>query len=491
MQKFDIYKDVERRTGGDLYIGVVGPVRAGKSTFVSGFMQTAILPNIQSKAKKQETLDSLPQAASGKTITTVEPKFMPADATSLKLNGKIKARVKLIDCVGYMVEGALGATEDGAPRMVKTPWQEQLIPFDKAGEIGTRKVICEHCTVGIVVTTDGSFTKIDRENYQVAEERTIRELKEIGKPFVVVLNVQDESAPSAIELGNKLEKKYGVKVIVKNVTMLSESDIEEIMQGLLLEFPARSLCVDLPDWMRLEDGDSALIAPVLQTIREVAPTVKKMSDYQILCDRLEKLDFALVASGELDLGEGVIRIAFTPTDDAFYSALSCACGEEIGERLALMKYVKSSAVAKRGYEKIRGALEEAQSTGYGIVAPDEQEISLSEPEMVKTGNAYGVKIKASAPSLHIVCVEIGAEVSSVVGKEKQCNEYVESLKQRYQEDPQGIMRVDLFGRPIYSFVSEEIFDKAGGMKAPFRDKLRKTVSKLVNEKKNALICVTI
>ena len=249
--------------------------------------------------------------------------------------------------------------------------------------------------------------------------------------------------------------------------------------------------VDIPEWMRLEDADNRLIAPLLQCVRDNLHKIKKMGDYLILCNELEKLDFALGASGELDLGAGIMNINFMPTDSAYYSALSLASGEDIDERLALMRFVKSSAVAKQGYEKLKGALEEAQATGYGIVSPAEEEISLSEPEMVKTGNAYGVKIKATAPSLHIVKVDIDAEVSSVVGKEKQCSDYLESLKRQYQDDPQGIMRVDLFGRPIYSFVSEEIFDKAGGMKAPFRDKLRKTVAKLVNEKKSALICVTI
>ncbi|MBQ3572731.1 MAG: stage IV sporulation protein A [Clostridia bacterium] len=491
MQNYDIYKDIEKRTNGDLYIGVVGPVRTGKSTFLAHFMQNAVIPNIVSKSKKQEALDSLPQSASGKTVTTVEPKFLPGDSTLIKLGGKIKARVKLIDCVGYMVEGALGASEEGKPRMVKTPWSDQLIPFEKAGEIGTRKVIEEHSTVGVVVTTDGSFTGIERENYIPAEERAIKELKEIGKPFVIILNVKDAREESAQALGEKLAKKHGVSVLVKNLLALSERDVEEIMECMLMEFPVRSLGVDIPDWMRLEDADNRLIAPLLQAVRVNLSKLKKMSDYKILCEELEKLDFALGASSELDLGEGSMRINFVPTDGAYYSALSQACGENIEERLALMRFVKTSAVAKQEYEKLKGALYEAEQTGYGIVAPSEEEIILSEPEMVKTGSSYGVKIKATAPSLHIVKVEIGAEVSSVVGKEKQCSDYVEGLKQKYQENPQGIMQVDLFGRPIYSFVSEEIFDKAGGMKAPFREKLRKTVAKLVNEKKNALICVTI
>ena len=491
MQKYDIYKDIEKRTNGDLYIGVVGPVRTGKSTFLAHFMQNAVIPNITSKTKKQETLDSLPQSASGKTITTVEPKFLPADSTPIKLGGKIKARIKLIDCVGYMVEGAIGAEEEGKPRMVKTPWQEELMTFEKAGEIGTKKVIREHSTVGIVVTTDGSFTDIPRGNYAAAEERTVKELKEIGKPFIIILNVKDANDIKAQETGEKLRRKYGVSVLVKNLIALTESDVEEIMECMLMEFPVRSLNVDIPDWMRLESVDNCLIAPLLQVVRDNLPKIKKMSDYYILCEELEKLDFALGASSELNLGEGAMKINFTPSDSAYYSALSQACGEDITERLALMKFVKSSARAKRSYEKIKGALEEAQATGYGIVSPAEDEIALSEPEMIKTGNSYGVKIKATAPSLHIVKVDIGAEVSSVVGKEKQCSDYVEGLKKQYQENPQGIMRVDLFGRPLYSFVSEEIFDKAGGMKAPFRDKLRKTVAKLVNEKKNALICVTI
>ena len=490
MQNYDIYKDIEKRTGGELYIGVVGPVRSGKSTLLSQIMQRVVIPNIASKSKKQEALDSMPQSASGKTVTTVEPKFMPSDSTPLKLGGKIKARVKLIDCVGYMVDGAIGASEDGVPRMVKTPWSDEVMPFEEAAEIGTRKVICEHSTVGVVVTSDGSFTGLSREGYQAAEERVVKELKEIGKPFVIVLNVKEVNQ-EALSLREKLSKKYGAPVLVKNVTNLSLEDVEEIFSLMLMEFPVRKMFVDIPDWMRLESADNRYIASLLQALRECLPKIKKMSDYFLVCESLEKLDFALSSSSELDLGEGIMNISFLPTNEAFYSALSTACGETILERADLMRFVKSSAIAKQGYEKIRGALEEASQTGYGIVAPSEDEITLSQPEMVKTGNAYGVKIKATAPSLHIVKVEIGAEVSSVVGKEKQCNEYVEGLKRQYEDDPQGIMRVDLFGRPIYSFVSEEIFDKAGGMKPPFREKLRKTVAKLVNEKKNTLICVTI
>ena len=262
MQRYDIYKDIEKRTNGDLYIGVVGPVRTGKSTFIANFMQRAVIPNITSKSKKQEAEDSIPQSASGKTVTTVEPKFLPSDSTPIKLGGKIKARVRLIDCVGYMVDGALGAEEEGKPRMVKTPWSEDLIPFEKAGEIGTRKVIKEHSTVGVVVTTDGSFSGIDRDAYQVAEERTVKELKEQGKPFIIILNVLDVNDKNALELCEKLRIKYGVCVLIKNLTTIDESDVEEIMEGLLMDFPVRSLYVDIPDWMRIEDADNRLIAPL-------------------------------------------------------------------------------------------------------------------------------------------------------------------------------------------------------------------------------------
>lgn len=491
MQKYDIYKDIEKRTRGELYIGVVGPVRTGKSTFLASFLQNAVIPNISSKTKKQEALDSLPQAGSGKTITTTEPKFMPSDATIIKLSGKIKAKVRLIDCVGYMVNGAIGGEEEGSPRLVKTPWQEELIPFEKAGEIGTHKVISEHSNVGVVVTTDGSFTAISREEYEKAEEKTVKELKEIGKPFIIILNVKDVQSQSSIALGEKLAKKYGATVLCKNLLNFTDSDVEDIMQGLLYEFPVSSLCIDIPNWMRLESADSKLIAPLLQVVRDNASKVKKMSDGFILANELEKLDYALCVSCECDLGDGRVAISFTPTDQSFYSSLSLVANQNITERAELMQFVKCASLAKSRYERLQGALEEASATGYGIVSPCEEEISLSEPEMVKNGNSYGVKIRATAPSLHIVKVDIGAEISSVVGKEKQCSDYVEGLKKQYQENPQGVMKVDLFGRPIYSFVSEEIFDKAGGMKAPFRDKLRKTVAKLVNEKKSALICVTI
>lgn len=491
MEKYDIYKDIEKRTGGDVYIGVVGPVRTGKSTFVSKFMQLSVIPNIASKNKKAVAIDEMPQSGAGKTIMTTEPKFVPAEAVTVKIGGGGKAKVRLIDCVGYTVDGSLGLEEDGKVRLIKTPWQDEPMPFEKAAELGTEKVVKEHSTIAVVVTTDGSFTDIPRAAYAEAEERVVDELKELGKPFVILLNVADPSADGATTLGRNLEEKYGAKVVVKNAENLTEKDVDELLAAVLLEFPVRTACIVTPDWMRTLNEDNRLIAPLLSVIRSNLASVVKMGDYKKLEEKLEGLDYVSAAYTELDLGEGSVRINIAPNDNVFYEELSIAAGEELSDELLLMKYVISAKHAKTEYSKIKGALEEAERTGYGIVPPAEEEISLSEPEMVKTGNTFGVKIKAVAPSLHVVRVEIGAEVNSVVGKESQCAAYVDALRKQYEENPQEVMKVDLFGRPLYSFVNEEIYDKAGGMKPVFRDKLRRTVSKLVNEKKSALFCITV
>ena len=491
MEKYDIYKDIEKRTGGDVYVGVVGPVRTGKSTFVSKFMQLSVIPNITGKNKKAVAVDEMPQSGAGKTIMTTEPKFVPGEAVTVKVAGGGKVKVRLIDCVGYTVKGSLGLEENGSARLIKTPWQDEPMPFEKAAEYGTEKVVKEHSTIAVVVTTDGSFTDIARDSYAEAEERVIEELKQIGKPFIVLLNVSDPESEKSVALGKKIEEKYGAKVVVKNAEKLTAEDIDELLAGVLLEFPVRTACVVTPDWMRTLDEDNRLIAPLLGAIKANLSSVVKMGDYRKIEKKIEELDFVAAASSELDLGEGSISISVMPKENVFYEELSAAAGESLSDELLLMKYVLSAKKAKCAYNKIKGALEEAERTGYGIVPPAEDEITLSEPEMVKNGSNYGVKIKAVAPSLHVVRVEIGAEVNSVVGKESQCATYVDALRKQYEENPQGIMKIDLFGRPLYSFVSEEIYDKAGGMKTAFREKLKKTVSKLVNEKKNALFCVTI
>lgn len=491
MQTYDIYKDVEKRTDGEIFIGVVGPVRTGKSTFVSKFIEKVVLPNVVGKNKRAVATDEMPQSGAGKSIMTTEPKFVPSEAVTVKVSGGGRAKVRLIDCVGYIVKGSLGFEEDGSPRMVKTPWNEKPVTFKEAGEIGTSKVIKEHSTIGVVVTTDGSFTDISREDYAEQEERVVKELKQLGKPFCVLLNVKDEKSESAKKLGQELEKKYGVSVVVKNCENLTESDIDEVLSSVLLEFPVRTARINTPEWIKMLACDNRVIAGLMQSVREKLNLVKRMRDSIYLENCLQESPFVESVETVLFLGEGKIELNLELKKDLFMQELSALSGCELSGEKALYKYVSELCVAKRSYEKLKGALQEAEATGYGIATPCEEEISLSEPEMVKTGNSYGVKIKATAPSLHIVKVEIGAEVNSVVGKETQCVQYVETLKKQYEENPQGIMKIDLFGRPIYSFVSEEIYDKAGGMKEVFREKVRKTVSKLVNEKKNALFCVTI
>ena len=490
MEKFDIYKDVEKRTDGDIYIGVVGPVRTGKSTFVSRFMNASVIPNISAKSKRAVAVDEMPQSGAGKTVMTTEPKFVPGEAVQIKVAGGGKARVRLIDCVGYMVDGALGKEEDGAPRMVKTPWSEEEMPFEQAAETGTHKVISEHSTIGIVVTTDGSFTDIPRSDYLVAEERVVNELKEIGKPFIILLNVREPNSESALKLKAELEKKYDAGVAVKNVTLMESGDFDELLSAVLLEFPVRRASVRTPNWFRTFARTAPAVCALMDAVNS-AGEIKRMRDGEKIAEALSSLDFVTGSDLSLDLGDGSIEVDISVNRDLFYQALTQAAGEDLNDDVEIIKHVSALKKAKNGYEKLKNALNEAEQTGYGVVAPAEDEITISQPEMVKTGGVYGVRIKATAPSVHIVKVDIEAEVDSVVGKEKQCADYVEKLKEQYATDPRGVMQVDLFGRPLYSFVSDEIYDKAGGMKTAFREKLRKTVYKLVNEKKSALFCVTI
>ncbi len=492
MENYDIYKDIARRSGGDIYVGVVGPVRTGKSTFISKFVETTILPNISNKLQKQIALDETPQSADGKTVMTSQPKFVPANAVKVQFKNKIHANFRLVDCVGYFVDGALGQEEDGKPRMVKTPWSEEEIPFEKAGEIGTKKVITDYSTIGIVVTTDGSIGEIPRANYIKAEERVIDELKELQKPFVVLLNCKDTSSQDAQKLRTELEEKYCVPVLAINALNLTTEDISAIMEKVLYEFPTCSFDVSLPDWMQSLSEDDEIITSIATKLKEVSKNASKMKDFLCFEDKFEcGEDIKSFGATDLNLADGRAKFKIEPKETLFYEVLSKECGEDIDGDYELLSYVKNLSEAKREYKKLKYALECAKETGYGIVEPDEETLQIEEPILTRQSGKYGVKFKASAPSLHILNVDLSTEVSPIVGSKEQSEELINKLSEDYAEDPKKILSTNIFGKTLNELIGDGLKRKATNISSETQGKMRKTVTRIINENKGGVICILL
>lgn len=487
MNKYDIYNDIAQRTSGNIYIGVVGPVRTGKSTFITRFMQEMVLPNIES-AKLNETTLELPQSAQGKTIMTTEPKFVPSKGVSLTID-KMQANVRLIDCVGYLVSGAIGNEEEEKPRLVKTPWNDEPIPFEEAADIGTKKVINEHSTIGIVVTTDGSFTDIPRENYVDAEEKAINELKILGKPFVVVLNCQDPDSKKVQKIQSEMEAKYNIPVIASNVMTMDKSKFSAILETVLMEFPMCSFDVVIPEWMCALTKDNRIIEGLLTKLRENSMNVSSMRSFKDIETMFDDSDvFEPCDDLSFNMAKGVAKICLKAKKDVFYKVVSEECGENIVNEIELMQYVKELSEAKKNYVKLKGALECAESTGYGVVSPIFDETELSEPEVVKRAGGYSVKMKAKAKSLHIIRADIQADVTPVSGNKKQCDDFVEFLNNC---DEGERWQADVFGKPLSSIICDEVSSNSQGLGDNVKYKLRKTLNRAVNEKKSNLFCILI
>ena len=492
MDKFDVYKDLAVRTNGDVYIGVVGPVRTGKSTFITKFTEEIVIPNLSGKNKKQIAVDEMPQSGSGKTVTTTEPKFVPSEAVKITLKGKMQARIRLIDCVGYMVDGAQGDRDENGDRMVKTPWSKEPLPFKQAGEIGTEKVISEHSTIGILVTTDGSILDIPRESYEVAEKRAVDKLNECGKPFVIVLNTKNPESDGAKKLCEDLSDKYGVKTVAMDVLNASAENLTEVIKNVLFEFPMKSFDIDLPKWMRVLPADTGLVANVIAAVKEIAPSVEKMKHYGLIEGALNGVEgVKTVEEKATDMASGAATFSVTPNDGAFYSLISELSGEEISDEFKLMSYVKDLNVAKQNYKKLKDALFEADENGYGVVVPDKTEMTLEEPAVVKQGGRYGVKLKAKASCMHLIKINLDADVTPISGTEKQCADFAEFLKNEYSENPEKVWKTNVFGKPLSTLVLEEIASKVGSMKEETKAKMRKTVTRIVNEGRGGVICILL
>lgn len=492
MEGYDVYRDIAERTEGSIYIGVVGPVRTGKSTFIKRFMDLLVLPNIDNEFKRERTRDELPQSANGKTIMTTEPKFIPNEPIELSLRENAKFKVRLVDCVGYLVEGALGHLEDNAPRMVNTPWFENRIPFEEAAEIGTRKVISDHSTIGLVVTTDGSITDLPRRSYIEAEERVIKELKELEKPFIIVLNSAKAKAQETFELREALETKYSTPVIVVDALQMEMEDLDAILEKVLFEFPAREINFHLPRWMDTLELEHWLKKGIVENIRNNLSEVNRIRDVD---DALKGFDGAenleSVEISDMRLGEGVVNITMNLQEGLFYRILGEVSGYNLEGDYQLIDLVKELAQSKREYDKVKAALQDVKEFGYGMVAPSVEEIRLEEPVIVKQGSKFGVRLRASAPSLHIIKTDIETEIAPIVGTEKQSEEFIKYFMEEFENNPQKIWESNMFGKSLYDMVKEELQGKLYKMPDDIQSKLQLTLQKVVNDTKGSLICIII
>lgn len=492
MERFDLLKDIAERTNGDIYIGVVGPVRSGKSTFIKKFMEKIVLPHIENVHDKNRTKDELPQSGAGKTITTAEPKFIPNEAVELKIKDNIKFRVRIVDCVGYTVKGALGYEDENGPRMVSTPWFDKPIPFQEAAELGTRKVISDHSTIGLVVTTDGSITEIPRESYKEPEERIIAELKELDKPFIVILNTTMPREEKTRELKQEMEQKYQVPVIPADCSDLDQDDIYTILQEVLYEFFVKEININMPKWINALEEDYWLKKNFLNAVKEVSNTINKLRDIEKAVMAFNEFDFVDKAIlEEMDLGTGVANIKIEPKEGLFYKILSETFGFEITGDDQLIRLIKELSIAKKEYDKIAGALEKVRDTGYGIVPPFLEEMVLEEPEIIRHGSKFGVKLKASAPSIHMIKADIQTEVSPIVGTEKQSEELVNYLLNEFESDPKKIWESNIFGKSLHDLVREGIQNKLNHMPETAQMKLQETLQRIINEGSGGLICIIL
>lgn len=487
-----IYEDIAARTAGDIYLGVVGPARTGKSTFIKRFMETLVLPNIEDEYRRQRARDELPQSGSGRTVMTAEPKFVPEDAVEIAMDGGGSFSVRLVDCVGYLVPGAVGQLEDGEPRMVHTPWFPQEIPMAEAAEIGTRKVIAEHATIGIVMTTDGTITDLPREAYPEAEARVIEELKELGKPFLILLNSAHPRGEVAQKLRAELAQKYDVTCLAVSCLELDQRAVTEIIQAVLYEFPLEELQLFLPDWVETLPTEHPIRASLFQAIREQAGNLIRIRDVKPAVEAMGQCELVTGASvTAMKLGSGCCQARLELPRSLFYDTLSQQTGFALhsdGELLALLEKL---AVVQAEHQKVAAAMEEVRATGYGIVIPEAEELELEQPEIIKQGGRYGVRLRAKAPSIHMIRADIQAEVSPIVGSEKQSEDMLGFLLEEFEGTPEKIWQSNIFGRSFHELINEDLATKLKHMPEDAREKMRLTLERILNEGSGGLICIIL
>jgi len=488
----NLYKDIAERTKGDIYIGVVGPVRTGKSTFIKRFMDLLVIPNIENAYSKERAKDELPQSAAGRTIMTTEPKFVPNEAVEITMDGVATFKVRMIDCVGYLVPGASGHLDEELPRMVSTPWSDEKMPFAQAAEMGTKKVINDHSTIGVVITTDGSISEIPREDYIEAEERVIRELRDINKPFVILLNTQTPFSPETDRLRLELSEKHGAPVMAVNCAQLKLEDINAIIESVLYEFPVQEIRVNYPRWIETLPLSHWLKQSFIASVRDMVKGVGKlreMRNHIALLDENEHVRKALLE--KIALGEGTASIELGVDDSLFYRILSETTGMDIAGEYQLISTIKVLAEAKKEFDKIKFALEEVHRKGYGIVTPATDEMRLEPPTLVKHGSKYGVKLKASAPSIHLIRADIETEVSPLVGSEAQSEELIAYINHEMSEDPSKIWELNMFGKSMHEMVRDGLQNKLFRMPESAQMKFQDTLQRIINEGSGGLICIIL
>lgn len=487
---YDIYKDISERTRGDIYIGVVGPVRTGKSTFIKRFMDLMVLPKMEDVHSRERTVDELPQSAQGKTIMTTEPKFVPKEAAQITLADDVTVNVRLIDCVGFMVDGASGHMEEGAERMVKTPWFDYEVPFTQAAEIGTQKVIKEHSTIGMVITTDGSFTELPREAYVQAEERTIHELKRLGKPFIVLLNTPKPYGEEAIRMAEELQEKYKVTVLPVNCEQLRKDDILHILESILYEFPVARVDFYMPKWVEMLENTHKIKASIIENARSILQGVSQARD-------VRKMDFTPLGEyikrmklEKVDLAKGCVRILMEVDEAYYYENMSELTGVPIQGEYQLISMVKELARMKQEYGKVASAMEAVRQKGYGVVSPQLEDIEIQEPVLIRHGNKFGVKIKALSPSVHLIRANIETEIAPIIGSEEQANDLISYIRES-KEGGDGIWQTNIFGKSVGELVEDGIHSKITMMDDESQMKLQETMQKIVNDSNGGLVCIII
>ena len=492
MPEHSIYKDIAERTGGDIYVGVVGPVRTGKSTFIKRFMEAVVLPNIGEGYSKDRARDELPQSAAGKTVMTTEPKFIPDEAVEVMLENNAQMRIRLIDCVGYLVPEAMGALENGQPRMVRTPWREEPMPFAEAAEMGTQKVISEHSTIGMLITTDGTIGEIPRESYLDAEERIVNELKALGKPFAMILNSATPQSETSRALAYELEEKYGVPVALISCIDLDAEDIRQILGMVLEEFPVARINVQLPEWTTALEETHRVKADLISSIRQCADRIHKMGDVRNAFNHMKENEAVLdVRTTCLDLGTGCVDITVELYRELYYSAIRELTGFEIGGECELISLMRELASVKERFDRISNALDQVNESGYGIVMPDVEDLRLEEPQIVKQSGGYGVRLRAAAQSIHMIRANIETEINPMVGTEQQSEDLVKYMLKEFEEDPKSIWASNMFGKSLYELVNEGLHTKLDHMPDESRKKLSETLERIINEGSNGLICILL
>ena len=489
-EQFDVYEDIRQRTNGEMYIGVVGPVRTGKSTFIKRFMETLVLPGMKDGSEKQRTIDELPQSGSGKTITTTEPKFIPKQAAKIVLNDNASINVRLVDCVGYMVDGATGHLEESKERLVKTPWYDYEIPFTKAAHIGTKKVMTEHATIGIVVTGDGSFGEINHDGFAKVEQEIVSEMKQLGKPFIVVLNSVKPQSKETKELSMKLSSQYGVKVLPVNCDQLKSNDILEILKNILFEFPISQISFFIPKWAETLDNNHPIKQAVVMYAKTVMKEIAGMRQIYELPEP-ESEFISEVAVAHVNLKDGTVSLKISIPEEYYYEMLSSLLGANVGNEYEFLTMLKELSEKRREYDHVATAMDSVKMKGYGLVMPEKESIKLEEPELIKHGTKYGIKIKANAPSLHFIKANVSTEIAPIVGTEEQAKDFLTNMKEQLHSSPEGLWKINIFGKTVEQMVEEGLISKSNKINDDSQIRLQDTMEKIINDSNGGMVFIII